>query len=133
MNSGKTVIINNQAPPPVYMGPPNGNYEKTTRTMTSGMNNNMIMSANAVEMQGNQGYYGGMNANVNMGGMNGNVNMGGMNADVNMGGMNGNVNMGANGNVSMGVNGNGGMNVGMGYNNVSMNVKDTSMDVNVRF
>lgn len=89
VNSGKTVIINNPAPQPVYMG--GAGYQMTTQTTTMGGGANMQMGGPGMTVNANTGYYGGgMNANVNMGGpgygnnMNMNVNMNGpsMNAKV---------------------------------------------------
>lgn len=118
LNSGKTIIINNTSPPPVYMQPVGYQMTTTTRNYGPGVDMNINMGGPGIEM------------NSNMGGMN-------MNMNTNMGGMNMNTNMNTNMNVGMGVNGNmGGVgmntNVGMGGMNVNTNMNMNAPGVNAK-
>ena len=128
LNSGKTIIINNTAPSPVYMQQPGMEYKMTTttRTNSNGMNMNMGMGGVGMNvnmnngMNGNMGYE--MNTNVGMGG-NVNMGMGGGNMNMGMGGGNMNMGMGG-GNMNMG------MNPNMNYNaNVNMNTPGVNAKV----
>lgn len=121
LNSNKTILINNNAPPsPIYMQQMGGNYQT-----------NMAMNGN---------YSAGINMNGNMGGVQMNSNMSGMNMNVNMGGMgmNNNMNMGMGMNTNMGnmgMNGNMGgmrMNNNMGMGNPNMNMNNGGMNMNTK-
>lgn len=127
--SGKTIIINNTSPPPVYMQPVNGDYQMTmttTRNYGPGMNMNVNMGGANMEMNSNMGGMG-MNTNMNVGmGVNGN--MGGVGMNVNAGGMgmNTNMNMGMGGGVGMNTN------VNMGNPNMNMNANFGTPGVNAK-
>jgi hypothetical protein len=126
LSSGKTIIINNTSPPPIYMQPANGNFQMTTTTTRNYPGVNMNVNMGGMEMNSNMGGMG-MNTNMNVGmGVNGN--MGGVEMNTNMGGMGMNTNMNVGMNGGMGMN----ANVNMGNPNMNMNANYGAPGVNAK-